>query len=668
MDDATAAKPDLTRAVYSISLADLCFNLEKKNTSKSKRAVGTDELRRVIASLGLQAAPSDIKYTQISTTLDSTPSQLPHYPRSLETDNEPRRREVSAEAQPVYSEQLGRRISQVPETITTEESAWTEGYYVNETSGLFEEEVVKGTEQMRVIEAKGPRIATPELDNTEVARSISPLRMAKLEEDISISTPRQPVIEAKVLRPSSAERPPEPEHHPNVPFRLNSTREEGEVEPCPTAFPPKPKKPKRPKAIPTLETIQQAQISPVPRPAKRPKPEKVDIGLQPVTIAPTLDIGGRVDLEIRHVEASLQPELQPYSPATEPKETEDGVTSKRVTIAEIKARVSLQPLQNTTLSSFAPSQTTKTTGSPRSEDAETISKSQSPIIPSKRPGTATFSLPPGSPFDLPTRLHPSRPLRTSLETLESLSIPANCKSMDSSLMHQTSLERLEYVAVPAKEKAELRLQRMRGEEVQPRLLETSEVGVDALLKTSTDQVTATEINTGLSSWTMSVYPPAKPVRSLVLQPTLADSIHPIHPPTPVRNRRRRKQGLNLIYKQGTGENGALFQLSPTVGRMVKVKEYMVIHAENREKVTFPPLYSPDVVNAMAMQRKGSHQGLSREKAALSPVRAGESYRNKEFFMRFRGMGSVGSRVNSRDTSESPEKAFRKTPKLNFKLL
>ena len=660
MDDATAARPDLASAVYSISLEDLRFNLEKKNTSKSKRAVGTDELRRVIASLELQGSPSALQFTQISTYVDTSPSPLPHNPRSEEAENQPRRRDVSAEAQPGYSEKGG----QVLETITIGESAWTEGFLVNETKGLFEEEEVKATEKVRGSEGKGPRVTTPELQSTEVVRSVSPLRIGRLEEDIDLSTPRQPVIEVKVLPPTSAERSPEPEHRPNVPFYLSSVREEGEVEPCPTAFPPRPKKPKRPKAVPTFETVQQTQIPPVPRPAEKPKPEKVDVGLEAVKIAPTLDIGGRAGLEIRQKEASIPPN----SPATESKESEDvSVPSKRGTIGLAKARVSLQPLHSTTLSSFAPSLTTKATGSPRSADgAETLSKSQSPFTPSKRPQTAVFSLPPESPFDLPTRPQ----VRTSMETLESVSIAGKCIPQESEfLVHQTSLERLEGVTVPGKGRGELRVQRMGVEAVQPRRVETSEVGVATVVKTCTDQVTATEIATGLSSWTMSLYPSPKPIRTLALQSTLSDSIQPLLPPTPVRNRRRRKQAPgDLVYKQGTGENGALFQLSPTMGRMVKVKEYVVINEGNREKINFPPLYSPDVVHAMALQRRASHKGLSREKAALSPFRAGESYRSKEFFLRFRGPGSVGSRINSRDACESPEKAFRKTPKLNFKLL
>jgi hypothetical protein len=687
MDEATAAKTDLSNAVFSISLADLYFNLEKKNTSKSKRAVGADELRRVIASIELQTSSSDPTYVQINTHIAPVSSTSTHQPLSLETDSAPRKREISAERQPLDSEKLDRTYV-IPETITTEESAWTEGF--NATNGLFEEEVVKGTEVMRVVEAKGPRATTPELENTQISRSISPLRIANLEDDSSPSTPKHPIIETICLPPSSLERSPEPSHHPSLPVHIESMGLEGEIEPCPTAFPPKAKKPKRQKPIPTFETIQQMEIPPVPRPAKPPKPEKVDVGLEPLKVSPALDIGGRdgveikqkgrkeglvldiggrVGVEIKREERKEAP--QPSSPATEPKEREDSVQSKHIVTGAAKHRTSIQPLQNTTLSSLALSLTTKATGSPRSEDE----RPQFPLTPVKRPGTAASSLPPESPFDLPVRLKPSHQLRTSLETLESLSIPANPRSPTSSLLHQTSLETLEYVTVAARAKGELTLQNAGMEAVQPQRgrerLKTNEVGVSTPIKTSSDQVTETEVKVGLSSWTMSLFPPAKPLPSLALQSTLSDYIQPLLPPTPARNRRRRKQDPSqIVYRQAAGEKGALFQLTPTIGRMVKVKEYVVINEESRDKVSFPPLYSPDVVHAMALQRRVSHKGLPRERVALSPFRAGDSFRGKEYYMRCRGgMGSVGSRAASRDApSESPEKAFRKAPKLTLKLL
>ena len=76
MDKTTTPKPDLPSGVYSISLADLRFNLEKKNTSRSKRAVGTEEIRRVIAEMEQRTPSPPPQLTEIHTQIDTSISLM----------------------------------------------------------------------------------------------------------------------------------------------------------------------------------------------------------------------------------------------------------------------------------------------------------------------------------------------------------------------------------------------------------------------------------------------------------------------------------------------------------------------------------------------------------------------------------------------------------------
>ena len=657
MDEATAASPAPSKAVLSISLADLQFNLEKKNTSKSKRAVGVDELRRVITEMEAQLSVSPPAQTEPRPQLASLRTVLEQTQQSQEVTTENHRRGVSAERQLEDPTQQTEEVKQ---------SVWMEGFLDDDNADLFPEEEVKMTQKVpEIIEVKGERVATPEPENDSVSVVGLPLHPDRIADDTNPPTPHQPTV----LPPTSADKSPEPEHHPDSPFRIESLKNEGEVEPCPTAFPPKPKKPKRQKPIPTLETIESTYIQPLPKAPKPQKPVKVDVGLQPVLAGPTLDIGGKTGFEIKRVESHKEEEkvkvelTRPLSPATESKESREGVPRQTSVSEGVRGKATLLPLGSATLSSIDPSLTTKATGSPRSEHGAEVK-----IAPLKRPGTSTSSIPPESPFDLPVRRKPSHRVSTSIEILEFVSLPGYAKTPPPI---RTSLETLHSLSVPAQAKSMLSLHNTLTEMVSPEVLETSEIGVATQIHTSADQMTETEVKMGLTSWTMSLYPPEHPKRALAVQSTLSNFIQPIHPPTPVRNRRRRKLNPNrILYHEAVGDCGALFQLTPAVGHMMKVKEYVVLNDSPKEKLSLPPLYSPDVAHAMSLQRRYSNKGFPRERVAASPIRPSESYRSREYYMRFRGIGSVGHRVVSRDIfSESPEKAFRgKSPKSGYKLL